>query len=667
MIVKEITLNNFRQYYGNQVLKFSICKNKNVTVILGKNTSGKTTLIEAFKWCLYDNTTYKKRDLINREIELKMNIGDSKQVYVEVILIHDDREYIIRRTLNFTKNNIKEATLGKSNLKVMYKDKTGELKYIDEIDSQSTINAILPNQLSDYFFFDGERIGDIGRKHDMKSAVQGLMGLDVVTKAKDRLDPNKKNSVTSKFESELDTGSEIENKRLEKEKIGLQESLFKKNEELERIKDDLEKFKAEEKQLAFRILENKDVKENQKKKLFLEDSQRKLESKIPELKNSLKYRFSKESYQFFAIPLILKLENILDNTGEDLEAIEGMTAKAIDYLIEREKCICGCDLSYDIDALENLEKEKRLLPPYHIGTTINNYKLEYNRVKANGYDFKNTIIDDFKRLNEYQEDLEDKKKEIAFLSEKNKSNINVSKLEEQREEALKNIKKLERRKTDLNREIGVLQERITVVKRRRNDSLKVTKKNKDLKHCIAYCNEVYNWLDETYKEEEKQVKIALEENVNNIFNDMYHGKRKVEITDDYTVNLRTEVGEKLIYTDESKGLEAVKNFSFVSGLVKLAREKVQEHSGENEINNIYVEEPYPLIMDAPFSNVDEIHIENIVKIIPNVAEQVVLILMEKDWNYAKETLSDKIGYIYEINKVGNSETYSKLEEIKKYV
>ena len=72
-------------------------------------------------------------------------------------------------------------------------------------------------------------------------------------------------------------------------------------------------------------------------------------------------------------------------------------------------------------------------------------------------------------------------------------------------------------------------------------------------------------------------------------------------------------------------------------------------------------------MDAPFSNVDEIHIENIVKIIPNVAEQVVLILMEKDWNYAKETLSDKIGYIYEINKVGNSETYSKLEEIKKYV
>ena len=46
MIFKSITLNNFRQYKGKQVIEFSTDPEKNVTVIVGVNTSGKTTLIQ---------------------------------------------------------------------------------------------------------------------------------------------------------------------------------------------------------------------------------------------------------------------------------------------------------------------------------------------------------------------------------------------------------------------------------------------------------------------------------------------------------------------------------------------------------------------------------------------------------------------------------------------
>ena len=48
MLIKQITLSNFRQYKEKQVVEFSCDKEKNVTVILGDNTSGKTTLIQAF-------------------------------------------------------------------------------------------------------------------------------------------------------------------------------------------------------------------------------------------------------------------------------------------------------------------------------------------------------------------------------------------------------------------------------------------------------------------------------------------------------------------------------------------------------------------------------------------------------------------------------------------
>ena len=45
MIIQSIEMNNFRQYVGKQKIEFSTDKEKNVTVLIGVNTSGKTTII----------------------------------------------------------------------------------------------------------------------------------------------------------------------------------------------------------------------------------------------------------------------------------------------------------------------------------------------------------------------------------------------------------------------------------------------------------------------------------------------------------------------------------------------------------------------------------------------------------------------------------------------
>ena len=53
MLIKSIILNDFRQFKGTQKLEFSTDADKNVTVLLGDNTFGKTTILQAFNWCLY--------------------------------------------------------------------------------------------------------------------------------------------------------------------------------------------------------------------------------------------------------------------------------------------------------------------------------------------------------------------------------------------------------------------------------------------------------------------------------------------------------------------------------------------------------------------------------------------------------------------------------------
>lgn len=51
MLLKSMSLTNFRQFNGTQAVNFSVDPEKNVTVIMGENGSGKTTLAQAFTWC----------------------------------------------------------------------------------------------------------------------------------------------------------------------------------------------------------------------------------------------------------------------------------------------------------------------------------------------------------------------------------------------------------------------------------------------------------------------------------------------------------------------------------------------------------------------------------------------------------------------------------------
>lgn len=102
MLIKSITLNNFRQFKGRQTLEFSIEPEKNVTVLLGDNTFGKTTILQAFNWCLYGTADFPKDSnpefLLNLETANEQSGVQQKiEVSVELVLEHKSSEYIILR------------------------------------------------------------------------------------------------------------------------------------------------------------------------------------------------------------------------------------------------------------------------------------------------------------------------------------------------------------------------------------------------------------------------------------------------------------------------------------------------------------------------------------------------------------------------------------------
>lgn len=174
---------------------------------------------------------------------------------------------------------------------------------------------------------------------------------------------------------------------------------------------------------------------------------------------------------------------------------------------------------------------------------------------------------------------------------------------------------------------------------------------------IQYTEEILEWLSSTYKEKESFIRDELETKVNDIFEQMYHGHRRVSIDKKYQVTLLTTIDDKEIAAGESEGSNRVKNFAFIAGLVALAKEKLIADAGDEGFN--LASEPYPLVMDAPFSNADEIHTANISKVLPEIAEQVIMFVMQKDWRYAEPVMNSRVGKQYSLKKI--SETYTILK------
>ena len=67
MLIKRIELINFRQYIDTTI-EFSVDPQKNITIIMGDNGTGKTTLAQAFQWALYGETGFQIKELINRKV-----------------------------------------------------------------------------------------------------------------------------------------------------------------------------------------------------------------------------------------------------------------------------------------------------------------------------------------------------------------------------------------------------------------------------------------------------------------------------------------------------------------------------------------------------------------------------------------------------------------------
>ena len=657
MIIKQIKLNNFRQFKGEQIIEFSTDKEKNATIVVARNTGGKTTLLCSFLWCLYEeNNLPAPKGILNSILAKALTPYSTQEVSVEITLEHDKKTYVILRTQKFQKSSTGDNIRAlPSELKISYKEENGEMQPINSYDCKSIIEDILPQALSDYFFFDGERIGKINSKSNVVNAVRGLMGLNVYISAMEHLDPQKSSSVIGKLKKELDTGKDDDAERRKRIIEDLKNRLESFKNHTPNIEQQIEYWANQKEEYAKIIKDNDDVRIAQEQLEKAEKEKSYLTNLISSSEARFIDDFNNNACKFFALPLIKNGLNILNSLKEEGVGIPNMHASSIDFILKRGKCICGCDLTKNQGAVECILHEQSLLPPQHIGTSVRNLKTDLENAKEISNLYADNVKNDYKIWLDSQRQLDYKIRDVKEIASKIKGHDDVGKYEIKYQEACQQLERYQTAKQGNHDEIVSLLARISENEKEIEKLFATTDKNKRIKRYCDYAEEIYNWFKNYYDEQEKIVKAELLEKINENFTKIYHGNRKIIMDENYkVVPVLLEDNERLA---KSGGLDTVTNFSFILGLVEVARKRAN-NIDEDNIEEQKTTEAYPIVMDAPFSTTDIEHTSKISDRLSEVAEQVIIFIMDKDWEIAKTQLEKHVGAQYVIEKVDGKENYS---------
>ena len=662
MIINYLELNNFRQFTGKQIIKFSNNPDKKVTIVMAESGAGKTTLLQCFQWIFYGECNFKLP--INNEIKNTLNSKDSTTVYCSINLTHEHIEYTIARKQTFSKANI-QIQANPSMLIVETKDKDGISNKYYEKDALKIVKEIMPKDLLPYFFLEGENLtkvgeqmskGKSGSNNEFIKAIKGLLGLNYLYDAQKHL-----NMVISEYNNEISRYTN--NPRLSKiinDKNSCNDKIEKCNQRLSTIDDDIQYYEDKRDEMNEKVINYKELGIKQKASRSLSMELLELADTIKKQKSFVMKKFSSDAVYLIMNSFVPIINDTLKNTDSLDKGIPGMNVQSIDYMLQTHKCICGHDLIEGSNEWNTLIKLRDFLPPHYIGSEIKQFLSDIDDIKSRS----NSFINDFEKaridLNRYISKYNAKVDELDHLnSEIGNFNEDVADYKTKEQMYYKRVIDLKLEKNKLIDE----KQNANVQLNQLNEEEKALKtfdqKINNFQRCRKEAEELKDKIINHCANKESDTRKALELEINNIFKDFYNEDIKFFLDENYDVLIKTSSLE-LLEDFTSGGQDVVVALAFIGAIIELNRKK--DLDKDDEMLDEKLKEPYPLIMDAPTSKFGMKQMESFSKIMPKITDQIIVFINDKDGPILKEKMSNKIGSEWKIVKEDSYHAF--LEEVK---
>lgn len=657
MRLQSIELTNFRQFKDEKI-QFAIDKNQNVTLIMGDNGSGKTSLAQAFFWCFYGTNSFQDKILLNRLVANNMIPNQKEMVCVRVYLEHKQEEYCIVRQQEYTKQYNDSLKPQNSILAISKKDKngnrmwlgTGKTESLKNIELTNTINDIMPQDLSKYFFFDGEKIETLskeissGRKsNNFVEAVNSLTGLKATRNALNHLNPKLKGSVIGKLEDEYIGGSDRkiaelteEIKRLKSEWQSADDDINSADESIK--SNDLYIEELENKIKTYAEAENLQRTKTNRQNELEEHKWRKYQSLSRIYDNLNRDNLFDRFICEWPVKEALVILSNSDVSGKDIPKLHGDTIK---YLLKQKQCICGTILEENSKEWKVLENLINYLPPESISTSIGNFiKRMKDKYQEKVY-LLNDARSDFASILTLDEQISQCLEEIDEIDKKlNGKDVSreVNRLNQLISTTKNNTVQLRNNKSALEKRIGGFSVSIQSKETEGDTLAKKSSQNASIALAKKYAEALYDKFNVEYTAKEIKTKANLQAYINENFKKFFNGSITLQIDDNYAVKVSVNDKFNSLETSTAQGIAVI--FAFLAAIIRIAK--------ENSAN-----ETYPVVMDAPLSTLDNQRIKIVCDTLPQIADQVIIFIKDTDGKVAEQYFGNAIGRRLTFDKISD--------------
>jgi len=680
MIIKSLTLKNFKSYRGENTIKFS----KGLNIISGSIGSGKTSLYESFQWLIEDrNGQYTDEEFIPNMGILKEcgESGSNFDVSVELHFENKEKNCSVIKTFEYKSIN-NTASIVNEFFKYTYIHHiTGET--ITETDSYKVkriiSKEIFPQQIREYLLFKGENLDDLidfRNPRTLKSAVDRISYLKyyesisnntrtLFSKLQIKLSKKIRVSETNKAAlKKIDVEiTSIEDFKLPKIKIKISEA--------KKAKDSLNTIKDK---LLDTINNHGDYPEYKAK---YEAAKENISNTIDEI-SDFDFDFKKA---YLSSLMIFGQENVLEKCEKEFKKYTDQKKKKReeandildigipgDELIHQMLKVCKCSIcGHDF---EEASKEYKMVESHldskklNIKSLISDEEIQFQRLiddfkscipalkkKVNYSKFYfNGIVERKQKLSQQQhywvDEQSDYKDKIGELLKKN-PNLNDSRDSRKVKSEFKSVlSDLDNKKlliSNLEKEEITLKNRLTKLNFDKNkyaenpDELK----NSPEQQAMDYID-FLNKLSEIQIEKEK---VSFVKNIELRSNKIQEGIMKSGTAENLVV-----LYSKIDPEDLSIDFHDIDGNPNPGHGAQLTLSKLSIISSVLNLSNEKVDEVFPFIVDAPTSDFDDTIYEPYIKSLSSNLVQSIVILKDIDNKIDTYKNKDFIDKLYKIEK-----------------
>jgi DNA sulfur modification protein DndD len=657
MKLLSIELENFRQFKDRHHIDFADGR-QNTTILFGINGTGKTSLFRAMMFGLFGLRRIEQ-DEVNADIHLvnsyslESNNGRPTSATVEIKFVVEEQVFTLKRRITAYKSNNQVFEKEDETFLSVLKPDNSTLILNDPLAINTEIDRVIDSKNRSFFFFDAEQIDTLSDMRDdvkkvIRSGILKLLQIELLDTGVDRLSKIKK-----RIKAEIEAKSK--NKTLT-DLINTQEKLATKlsNKQDEKNSDETELSEATTalSELEAKLDQNAEISEIHKQIREKRNSIRLVADNI----NSLNLNAVSTIFRGLGTTIIAdEIASVTDNLTTKLLSEDNFVPKQVlELSLLNDQCaICKSDLSVNVTGKSRIQnmiehyKHSNLLPSILL---IQNANDDLQHAKSQ---LQANLVETIRNIDAKKSDIEMLEDEISELESKESeilsSDMNYEQLESQRSSIKDDIEKIKNRKQAT---IGVMKDTEDEINRLEIQIKELQSKEEGLKNDSMkydFVDQLQTKLQKITDEYCDEMKTKLNHEALTIFRTLIDAK-DFALVDRIVVNDRYEIEvhglNGVINADLSQGQKQIIALSFIAGLSRLA-------SGRNGVIS------FPLFMDTPFGRISGTNRDNLIKNMPSLVSQWILLFTDTEFTTAEERVfkqNERLGKTYRFEQIGVGQT-----------